>query len=120
MCLRNSVYEKYLGPSVFQLTHLFILIVLNTLTLTILSILLLRTLWLFLQNTTTIESWEIERHEMLVQRARATGGYLTAPDGTQVRVRKQEFPYDLGFFKNMKEGMGGSANVSIIEFTSAC
>ncbi|KAI5306383.1 Palmitoyltransferase [Ascosphaera pollenicola] len=62
-------------------------------------------------NMTTIESWEIERHEMLVRRARASGGYLSAPDGTQIRIRKQEFPYDLGFFKNVKEAMGGSANV---------
>ncbi|KAI5286259.1 Palmitoyltransferase [Ascosphaera aggregata] len=77
-----------------------------------LSILFLRTLWLFVQNITTIESWEIERHEALVQRARASGGYLSTSDGIRVHIRKQEFPYDIGFFRNMRDAMGGSANVS--------
>ncbi|KAI5280694.1 Palmitoyltransferase, partial [Ascosphaera acerosa] len=102
----------YLGPSILQLVHLFVILVTNTFTLVALAILLLRTLWLFAQNITTIESWEIERHEVLVRRARANGGFLYAPDGSRVRLRKQEFPYDIGFFSNMRQAMGGSLNVS--------
>lgn len=57
-------------------------------------------------NTTTIESWEIERHETLLRRARPFGGFLEGPDGIRVRIIKQEFPYDIGFWKNIKQGMG--------------
>ena len=57
---------------------------------------------------TTIEGWEIERHETLVRRARLLGGYLDGPDGTKVRIRKQEFPYDIGILRNMRQGMGGT------------
>lgn len=57
---------------------------------------------------TTIEGWEIERHETLVRRARVRGGYLYGPDGMTVNIRKQEFPYDIGILENMKQGMGGS------------
>ena len=57
---------------------------------------------------TTIEGWEIERHETLVRRARTRGGYLHGPDGIRVKIRKQEFPYDIGILGNIKQGMGGS------------
>ena len=59
-------------------------------------------------NVTTIEGWEIDRHETLVRRARLKGGYLNGPDGTRVRLRKQEFPYDIGILHNIRQGMGGS------------
>ena len=55
-----------------------------------------------------IESWEIERHETLVRKARARGGFLNAPNGTRFRVTKQEFPYDVGIWRNVVQGMGGS------------
>jgi len=58
-------------------------------------------------NTTTIEGWEIERHETLVRRARVLGGYLNGPDGTRIRIVKQEFPYDIGIYANLVQGMGG-------------
>ncbi|KAI9806991.1 MAG: Palmitoyltransferase [Piccolia ochrophora] len=29
------------------------------------------------------------------------------PDGVKVRLVKQEFPYDIGIWKNLKQGMGG-------------
>ena len=77
-----------------------------------LFILLLRSLWSLAFNTTTIESWEVERHETLVRRARVLGGHLDGPGGIKMRIKKQEFPYDIGIWSNIKQGMGGSANVS--------
>jgi hypothetical protein len=61
-------------------------------------------------NTYTIEGWEIERHETLVRRARYLGGYLDGPDGVKVRIVKQEYPYDIGLWQNVVQGMG-TANV---------
>ncbi|KAL4765050.1 putative palmitoyltransferase with autoacylation activity Pfa4 [Aspergillus foveolatus] len=102
---------SYLGPSMGQIGHLFILFITNSLTLFALSLLLLRTLWSLGSNTTTIESWEIERHETLLRRARRLGGSLPGPGGINVHITKQEFPYDIGIWSNIKAGMGGSANV---------
>ena len=56
---------------------------------------------------TTIESWEIERHETLLRRARVFNGYLDGPDGVKVRIARQEFPYDIGIWANVVQGMGG-------------
>ena len=103
---------KYLGPSLAQMIHLFILFVVNSFTLFALFILLIRSLWSLGINTTTIESWEIERHKTLVRRARYFGGYLDGPGGIRIHIKKQEFPYDIGIWGNIKAGMGGSANVS--------
>ncbi|KAJ5900009.1 hypothetical protein N7495_004753 [Penicillium taxi] len=102
---------SYLGPSVGQLIHLFILFVLNSVTVFGLFVLLLRVVYSLSLNTTTIESWEIERHATLVRRARALGGYLDGPGGMKVRIMHQEFPYDIGILTNIKEGMGGSWNI---------
>ena len=57
---------------------------------------------------TTIEGWEIERHETLVHRAKKLGGYLNGPNGTRIRLQKQEFPYDIGIYTNIRQGMGSS------------
>ncbi|KAL4893251.1 Palmitoyltransferase pfa4 [Aspergillus ambiguus] len=102
---------SYMGPSVGQIAHLFVLVVTNSLTVFVLGILLFRTIWALASNTTTIESWEIERHETLVRRARHYGGYLQGPGGIRVRIKKQEFPYDIGIWSNIKAGMGGNGNV---------
>ena len=96
---------QYLGPSASQLVHLFILTAVNSLTLFMLSILLVRTAWSLGGNVTTIESWEIERHSRLLRRARVFGGYLDGPNGVKVRIRKQEFPYDIGIWRNITQGM---------------
>ena len=80
---------------------------LNSLTLFALFVLFVRSLWSLSTNVTTIESWEIERHEVLIRRARARGGYLDGPNGVKVRIKKQEFPYDIGIFANIRQGMGG-------------
>lgn len=88
------------------------LIMVNSVVLFGLSILLVRSLWMLALNQTTIEGWEIERHKTLLRRARVFGGYLDGPDGIKIRIEKQEFPYDIGIWRNIKAGMGGSANVS--------
>ncbi|KAL4786600.1 DHHC palmitoyltransferase-domain-containing protein [Aspergillus varians] len=102
---------SYMGPSVTQIGHLFVLFVVNSLTLFVLFLLLVRTLWSLGSNTTTIESWEIERHETLLRRARRFGGFLQGPGGISVRISKQEYPYDIGIWSNIRAGMGGSSNV---------
>jgi palmitoyltransferase len=106
---QNRDLPSYLGPSPLQLAHLFTTLIANSITLFALSILLIRNIWCLTVNTTTIEGWEIERHRTLLRRARHFGGYLAAPDGSAVRIKKQEFPYDVGFFANIAQGMG-SAN----------
>ena len=97
---------QYLGPSAFQLVHLFLLIVANSIVLFALVILLIRTVWCLAINNTTIEVWEIERHETLLRRARYLGGYLDGPDGAKVHIVRQEFPYDIGIWRNFRQGMG--------------
>ncbi|KAJ6186573.1 hypothetical protein N7519_007874 [Penicillium mononematosum] len=107
---KNSHMPSYLGPTLGQLIHLFVLLVVNTLTAFALFVLLLRSIWAIASNTTTIETWEIERHATLVRRARVLGGYLEGPGGIRVRIKKQEYPYDIGIWANIKQSMGGSAN----------
>ena len=97
---------QYLGPSAFQLVHLFLLIVANSIVLFALVILLFRTVWCLAINNTTIEVWEIERHEALLRRARYLGGSLDGPDGAKVHIVRQEFPYDIGIWRNFRQGMG--------------
>jgi palmitoyltransferase len=75
-----------------------------------LSVLLVTATHSLLTNMTMIESWEIERHEALVEKARYLGGYVHGPGGQRVRIQKQEFPYDIGIWKNLVQAMGG-ANV---------
>ncbi|RMY54453.1 hypothetical protein D0863_13627 [Hortaea werneckii] len=105
---RNRHMPSYLGPSMLQLSHLFVLTVLNSLVLFGLILLLGRTVWSLTLNMTTIESWEIERHEAVLRRARVLGGYVDGPDGTRVRVEHQEFPWDVSFWFNLCQGMGTS------------
>jgi palmitoyltransferase len=98
---------QYLGPSAGQLVHFFVLTMVNSMTVFMLSVMLIRTLWGLGENVTTIESWEIARHRKLLHRARIFGGYLDGPDGIKVKIEKQEFPYDIGIWANMKQGMDG-------------
>ena len=85
---------------------IFIFFVLNSITLIALSLLLVRNIWTLGANVTTIEGWEIERHEALLRRAKISGGYLDGPE-----LVRQEFPYDIGILQNIRQGMGGSAFV---------
>jgi palmitoyltransferase len=97
---------SYLGPSLGQVAHFLVLLAVNSFTFIMLSILLIRFSWSMAINTTTIESWEIDRHKALVRRARVGGGFVDGPGGQRVRVEKVEFPYDVGFWTNFREGMG--------------
>ena len=101
-----SLVIQYLGPNVFQLVHLFILTVTNSLVLFMLALLLGRTVWSMALNISTIEGWEIERHETLLRRARTLGGYLVGPDGNKIRIERQEFPWDIGIWNNICQAMG--------------
>ncbi|KAF4555996.1 Hypothetical protein D9617_2g059630 [Elsinoe fawcettii] len=103
---------QYLGPTVTQMVLLFVITIVNALTTVGLALLFVRTTWCILVNTTTIEGWEIERHETLVRRAKYHGGFLDGPDGSQIRIVKQEFPYDIGFWSNMVQTMGTSNPIS--------
>ncbi|KAL8847257.1 MAG: hypothetical protein Q9221_007681 [Calogaya cf. arnoldii] len=97
---------KYLGPTPTQITLLFTLTLTNSLTLFALTVLLLRNTYTLASNTTTIENWEIDRHDILVRRARSQNGYLDGPDGKKIRIQRQEFPYDIGVWRNLKQAMG--------------
>ena len=100
--------QQYLGPSAPQIAVLFMLFIANTLALLFIGLLLVYNIWTLGANVTTIESWEIERHHSLVRRAKRNGGYLDGPDGIRVRIRHQEFPFDIGLVKNICQGMGNS------------
>lgn len=106
VCFAHAEVMQYLGPSAGQLGLLFVLVVVNSLLLFAMSVLLVRTLWCLGANTTTIEGWEVERHSTLLRRARISGGYLDGPNGQKVRITKQEFPWDIGIFSNVCQGMG--------------
>lgn len=111
-CVAKLNGEQYYGPTLSQLLHLFATVGVNTLTLFALFIVFVRSAWGLMWNTTTIEEWVIERHETLLHRAKLTGGILDGPDGLRVRIQRQEFPYDIGIWKNLTSGMG-TANVRL-------
>lgn len=90
------------------MAHLLVLLVVNGITLFAISVLLVRAIYSLATNATMIEDWEIERHEALVERARKTGGFVYANGGQRMKVERQEFPYDIGFWKNICQGMGSS------------
>jgi palmitoyltransferase len=106
----NRNLPAYLGPPTWAMAHLLVLIVVNSVTLFALSILFVRAVYSLAINTTMIESWEIERQEALVERAKKTGGWVYGNGGQKVRIAYQEFPYDIGIWKNLVQGMG-AANV---------
>ena len=97
---------QYLGPTPLQMISLFTFTLTNSITLFALAVLLIRNIYTLASNTTTIESWEIERHDTLLRRARSHGGYLDGPDGQKIRLRRQEFPYDIGIYANVRQAMG--------------
>ena len=91
-----------------QMVLLLMLFSGNSITLLGMSLLFLRNIWCLGANITTIEGWEIDRHELLVRRARKHGGYLDGPNGVRVKIVKQEFPYDIGIYQNIRQWMGTS------------
>jgi len=82
------------------------LVVVNSLLSFALILLLGRTIWSLSLNMTTIEGWEVERHHAVLRRARVMGGYVNGPDGSKIRLERQEFPWDVGIWRNMCYGMG--------------
>jgi len=109
---------QYLGPNPAQMIFLFIFIIFNSVTLFALAVLFARNIWCLGGNVTTIEGWEIERHETLVHRARKLRGSLNGPDGTRIKIHKQEFPYDIGIYANIRQGMGSNPLLWLWPFTS--
>jgi palmitoyltransferase len=104
----DRLLPAYLGPATWAIAHLLVLLVVNGITLFALTILLVRSVYSLSINTTMIESWEIERHDALVKRSRKSGGYVYANGGQKLRIEKQEFPYDIGIWRNVCQGMGTS------------
>ncbi|QDS67995.1 hypothetical protein FKW77_009306 [Venturia effusa] len=102
----NKDMSSNFGPTVVQLVHIFALTVANSFTLFMLSILWIRSVWSLVANTFTIEGWEQERHSTLLRRARVFGGWLDGPDGSRIRIQHQEYPYDIGLWSNIVQGMG--------------
>ncbi|KAI0160483.1 zf-DHHC-domain-containing protein [Xylariaceae sp. FL1272] len=99
----------YLGPSVFELVAFTGISLIAGLAALALFILLVTTVKGWALNTTLIESWEIERHEAVLER----GGeeWWAAGDGGQESrnlVEPVEFPYDIGIYANLCSAMGTS------------
>lgn len=88
----------------------------NSMTLFGVGLLLLRNIWSLASNVTTIEGWEIERHEALLRRAKRKGGYLDGPVGVRIRLTRQEYPYDIGVFNNIAQGLTGSPLFWLLPF----
>ena len=91
-------------------------IIANSFTLFGVGLLFLRNLWCLASNVTTIEGWEIERHEALVRRARRNGGYVDGPGGIEIYLTKQEFPFDIGIFSNIAQSMTSSVFLWLLPF----
>ncbi|KAE9967485.1 hypothetical protein EG328_008175 [Venturia inaequalis] len=102
----NKDMSSNFGPTVLQLVHIFALVMANSFTLFMLSILWIRSVWSLVANQFTIENWEQERHSTLLRRARVFGGWLDGPDGSRIRIQHQEYPYDIGLWSNVVQGMG--------------
>ncbi|RYP83296.1 hypothetical protein DL770_005413 [Monosporascus sp. CRB-9-2] len=101
----------YLGPSAPQLALLTAVGLAGGCAALALGILLATTVkgWLF--NITMIESWELERHEAVIERLPSYGADSDGDgDGGWWRggeaVEPVEFPYDVGIFANMAQAMG--------------
>lgn len=88
--------------------HLVVLLALNALTLFILTVLFVTSCHGLALNYTMIEKMEMETNEKLWRRAKKSGGYVSAPGGRRLRITKQEFPYDIGIWKNIVQAMGTS------------
>ncbi|KAI9893439.1 MAG: Palmitoyltransferase [Vezdaea aestivalis] len=97
---------SYLGPPIPALVHLTFLTLTLLPTILVLSVLLFTTLSSLFTNTTTIESWEISRHRSLLRRARLNGGYVDGQDGQRIRLVHREFPFDIGFWRNLVQVFG--------------
>ncbi|EPS40574.1 hypothetical protein H072_5535 [Dactylellina haptotyla CBS 200.50] len=82
----------YLGPSLQQLMLLGILLLVNTITDFAIIVLWIRIISNIIEGYTTIEWWEQERHSSLARRK---------------TVRRQAYPFDIGFYDNLCLFMDG-------------
>jgi palmitoyltransferase len=86
-----------MSPYTFpQLLVLFALFLTDFIIAFALIILFLRTAYNAIEGYTTIETWEQERHDALVR---------------SKRVRRQQFPYDIGIWDNICSAFCGSSNI---------
>jgi palmitoyltransferase len=94
---------SYLGPSLGSLIHLTLLSLVCFFTSLAVGILLATATknWLF--NMTTIETWELEKHKSRFETGK---DWFADDEGAKVPLDKIEFPYDVGFFENLAQGMG--------------
>ena len=105
----NSQKLAYLDmPPLWAVVWLFVTCGITAVTLFILTVLLVTSVHSLCLNTTMIETWEIARHHSLVKRAKRNGGYVSTPGGGQLLIARQEFPYDIGIWANICQGMGSS------------
>lgn len=95
---RNDTVEA-MGLSIYNLLHLFFLLPILAITHLALAILWVRYLFNVTTNTTTIESWEIEKYESQHRRKRKQAGIL---------LPARVFPYDIGIWENLVEALGPS------------
>ncbi|KAL7796844.1 DHHC palmitoyltransferase domain-containing protein [Trichoderma ceciliae] len=98
----------HLGPTLFALSSLTMTGIVCGMTSVALGFMLISTLQGFALNRTTIEGWEVDRHEANIGRGGRDWWDMTGPDGEKIRFEKVEFPYDIGFFANMAQAMGTS------------
>jgi len=86
-----------MSPHTFlELCLLVVLLFTDLLVAFSLSLLFIRTLWSTAEGYTTIETWEQDRHNALAR---------------QKRVRRQQFPYDIGIWDNLCSAFCGSSNI---------
>ncbi|KAA8575436.1 hypothetical protein MFRU_002g00860 [Monilinia fructicola] len=104
----ESTLPSYLGPSTTAISFLFIISCSNGLSLFAMSLLFIRTAYSLATNIYMIEAWEIERHDAIIERSKTRNmrGYVYANGGRKVRVNKVEFPFDIGIWENIVQGMG--------------
>lgn len=105
----NRHVPAHLGPTLPALVSLAMTGLVWSMTSFALLVMLVSTAHGWALNRTTIEGWELDRHEANIGRGGRDWWDMTGPDGEPIRFEKVEFPYDVGFFANMAQAMG-SAN----------
>ena len=104
----NKSWQGVDEAPLWSIIWLFLVCIITAVTLFILTVLLVTSVHALVLNTTMIEQWEIQRHEALVKRAKKNGGFVSTPGGGDLRINQQEFPYDVGIWNNICQGMGSS------------
>ena len=96
----------YLGPSLPALSSLAVIGLVWSATTLALGIMLVTSGKACVLNRTSIEGWELEKHESLMERSKREWWDMKGADGKVIRIESTEFPYDVGFFANMAQAMG--------------